>query len=323
MRNQSSAGRNAAAARQRFELRRQKQRKFVSIGLMVLAGLILVGGIQAFVYYLYFTPRVNDLNARFDAFMQERTDMTVLTRAQDQFRASIEALKPEEAHARQVLEQFELMVKHFRSTPLQTADEVQTGLRKLAEEFRTAGTTDAKPLLIDAATGLVTLADTLAELRQIYTIEFDQLQSSLDNPPLYLWPVSNLLRERAGYLAAVTYNRAMYLSQIGETGTARVLLTGLYASTKEDRMKGLVYYGLGRLQWELFINANEPENYFQALKFIRQSMQADPQPEMPKQVLDFMLSLDQGDSAPRAGEGDPSNPSEGEAASVPETTPLF
>ena len=319
----SSAGRNAAAARIREQARRQKRRKILSYLLFVLAAVTLVIGLQALSYYLYFAPQVKQLNEKHSAFMQERTEMTVQGRVQEQFRTLIEALKPEEAHARQVLEQFEHLVKLFRQAPIQIAEEVRDELLTLSDQFKTDGETNAKPLLVKAAADLQTLAAELDLLRDTYTIDFEQLQSALANPPWYFWPTGNLIRYRTGYLSAVTYNRAMYLSQVGETGTARVLLTGLYASTRDEGMKGLVYYGLGRLQWELFTTLSEPEHYFQSLKYMRQSMQTDPQLELPKQVIDFMLSLDQGDSAPRAGEGDPSNPSEGQAASVPEITPLF
>lgn len=323
MRNESAAGRRAAAARNRQALRQLKRRKTLSVALLVIAGLIMVTGIQALGYYLHFVPRVDAVNQKMAVFMDERAKMTVQSQVQERFRKIIEALKPEEPHARLVLEQFELLVKFFRQTPVQIAEEVHDAILTLGEQFKADGEKDAKPLLTTASADLQNLAATLETLGEIYTIEFDRLQADLDSPPWYMWPTSSLIRYRTGYLSAVTFNRAMYLSQIGETGTARVLLTGLYASAEDDVMKGLVYYGLGRLQWELFINQNEPENYFQSLKYIRQSIQSDPQVDMPKQVLDFMMSLDQGDSAPRAGEGDPTNPSEGESASVSEGTPLF
>ncbi len=323
MRNQSAAGRRAAAARNRQLLRQQKRKKILSITLLVVAVLIVISGIQALGYYLHFVPRVDMVNQKMTAFMDERSKMTVQVQVQEQFRKIIEALKPEDAHARTVLDQFELLVKLFRQTPVQIAEEVHDAILTMSEQFKADGEKDAKPLLITASTDLQNLAASLQTLGEIYTIEFDQLQADLESPPWYMWPTSHLIRYRTGYLSAVTFNRALYLSQIGETGTARVLLTGLYAAAEDDVMKGLVYYGLGRLQWELFINQNEPENYFQALKYVRQSIQSDPQVDMPKQVLDFMMSLDQGDSAPRAGEGDPTNPSEGESASVSEGTPLF
>lgn len=323
MRQPSARARNSAAVRARLEARRAKRKKIFSYLLMAVATLILLAGIQGLAYYLYFIPQVDEVNGKYTAFMQERTELTLQTKVQDGFKAIIEELKPEEAYARQVLEQFENLVKLFRQTPREIAEEVHDALLTLSEQYKKDGEANAKPLLVKAAGDLQTLAADINTLRETYTINFEDVQSKLDTPPWYFWPTGNLIRYRTGYLSAIIYNRAMYLSQIGETGTARVLLTGLYASTTDEKMKSMVYYGLGRLQWELFTTLSEPEHYFQSLKYMRQSMQSDPQYEMPKRVLDFMLSLDQGDSAPRAGEGDPSNPSEGQAASVPEITPLF
>lgn len=323
MKQPSAKARQTAVARARLEARRARRKKIFSYVLMGVAALIVLAGIQALAYYLYFIPQVDEVNARYAAFMQERTELAQQTKVQDGFKAVIEELKPEEAYARQVLEQFEDLVKLFRQTPREVAEEVHDALLTMSEKFKADGEANAKPLLVQAAGELQTLAADIDKLREIYTINFEDVQSKLDTPPMYFWPTGNFIRYRTGYLSAIIFNRAMYLSQIGETGTARVLLTGLYASTTDEKMKSMVYYGLGRLQWELFTTLSEPEHYFQSLKYMRQSMQSDPAYDMPKQVLDFMLSLDQGDSVPRAGEGDPSNPSEGQAASEPEITPLF
>jgi len=317
------SARAVAAARSRQLIRRQQRKKYLSIALIALAAVMLLTGLQAMMYYTRYIPRVNTLNDQMTAFMTEKAENIVLIDIQEKFRSLVESLRSEEVHARQVLSIFELLVKHFRQTPVQTAEEVRVALLKLGEELQQQGQTQGNTLLSTAGNDVNSLATRLNDLKDIYTIEFDQLQSDLEYPPWYLWPTGSAIRYKTGYLSAVTYNRAMYLSQIGETGTARVLLTGLYSSADNEQLRGLVFYGLGRLQWELFTITNEPENYFQAVKYIRQSIQTDPEMDLSKRVFDFMMSLSQGDSAPRAGEGDPSNPSEGEAASVSETTPMF
>lgn len=303
--------------------KRQLRKKYISMALLVLALMMVLAGIQASLYYVHFISRVNETNGRMTAFMQEKSSMRIQKQVQEGFRLLIESLKEEQAYAGQVLEQFELLVKLFRQSPLQIADEVHEALLTMSEQFRKQGEVDSKPILITASSDITRLAADLKSLRDRYTVEFEQLQADLENLPWYTWPTGILLRNRTGYLAAVTYNRAMYLSQIGETGTARVLLTGLYSSTDDEPMLAMVYYGLGRLQWELFLTGSKPENYFQAAKYLRQSIQASPDMDMAKRLFDFLMSLSQGDSAAQAGEGDPSNPSEGEAASISEATSLF
>ena len=305
------------------EQKRQKRKKNFSIALSVFALMMMLSGLQAMLYYTHFVPRVDETNAKVTAFTQERSSMKVQKQVQEQFRALIDSLKDEQPYAALVLDQFELLAKLFRQSPIQTADEVHEALLSMSEKFKKDGETDSKPILVTSSANILLLADDLKKLREIFTVEFDLLQADLENPPWYTWPTGRLLRHQTGYLAAVTFNRAMYLSQIGETGTARVLLTGLYSAAGNEPMMPMIYYGLGRLQWEIFLTGSKPENYFQAAKYLRQSIQSDPDKNMAKRLFDFMMSLSEGDSSPQQGEGDPTNPSEGESASVSEATSLF
>jgi hypothetical protein len=315
--------RPAVDAGYRRTVRRQKHKKYLSWGLIVLAFLIMLTSVQATWYYSRYIPRVNGINTKLDTFMGEKTSGAVLADIQEQFMTLLETLRTEETHARQLVSLLELMIKHFRQTPVQTGEEVRLALVKLERELQQQGQTSGNELLTTASKDVAILAARLGELVDIYTIPFDELQSDLESPPWYLWPVGSLIRYKTGYLSAVTFNRAMYLAQIGEAGTARVLLTGLYSSSQNKDMLGMIFYGMGRLQWELFMTTNEPENYFQAVKFVRQSIQEDPEMDLSRRVFDFMMSLPEGDSAAQAGEGDPANPSEGEAASVSEPAPMF
>ncbi len=307
----------------RREQKLKQRKKYLTVALSVLAAIMILSGMQALFYYAHFVPRVNQANEKMLSFMEEKRTGKVQKKVQDSFNSLIASLKDEADYAGLVEDQYELLAKLFRTTPIQIADEVYEALLTLSEQFKKQGETDNKPLLKTASEELSVLAVNLKDLRDIYTVEFDGLQSELDSPPWYIWPTSRLLRTRTGYLSAVTFNRAMYLTQVGETGTARVLLTGLYAASENESMMAMIYYGLGRLQWEIFLTSSKPENYFQAAKYLRQSLQLNPDMDMAKRLFDFLMSLSQGDSSPRAGEGDPTNPSEGEAASVSEPTTLF
>ena len=97
----------------------------------------------------------------------------------------------------------------------------------------------------------------------------------------------------------------------------------MYSQADDREFMGLVYYGLGRLQWELFLSSAEPENYFQAVNYLRQSMQSDPGASLPKRLFDYMLSLTEAEPTPGAGKGDPTTLTEGEAGAVSESPPLF
>jgi hypothetical protein len=97
----------------------------------------------------------------------------------------------------------------------------------------------------------------------------------------------------------------------------------MYTSSDDKVLTGLIYYGLGRLQWELFLTRLEPENYFQAVNYLRQSLQTDPGSSLAKRLFDYMLSLTEAESTPGAGRGDPTTLTEGEAGAVQNPDPLF
>jgi hypothetical protein len=52
-------------------------------------------------------------------------------------------------------------------------------------------------------------------------------------------------------------------------------------------------------------------------------MQANPGASLPKRLFDYMLSLNQAESTPGAGKGDPTTLTEGEAGAVSDPAPMF
>ena len=81
-------------------------------------------------------------------------------------------------------------------------------------------------------------------------------------------------------------------------------------------MLGRVYYLLARLQFQLFLETPEVEYYSQSLRYLRESLAADPEAELPRRLLDFLLSLSASATAPQSAEGRPETPSEGEGAAI-------
>jgi hypothetical protein len=128
---------------------------------------------------------------------------------------------------------------------------------------------------------------------------------------------------RSGYRQAATLNRAVYLAQTGDIGTARVMLAGLNARTDDPETLGKIYYTLGRLQFELFRATPEVEYYTQSIQYLRQAMAADPESRLAQRLLDFLLSLPQAAAAPQSAEGRPETPSEGEGAAISAEKRIF
>lgn len=130
-----------------------------------------------------------------------------------------------------------------------------------------------------------------------YTDPYEDLQADLKAPPWYYWPAAALMNAALEYSDVVTFNRAIYLARIGELGTARVLLNGLHASADDAETLGLVYYALGRIEFEVYRSAPQPESYKESVhytksvQYLRQSLQSDPESSLAKRFYDYLLSL--------------------------------
>jgi hypothetical protein len=301
-----------------------KKRKSVSIVFFILAFLFFLGGLQTIVFYGKYTPEIRGTNELLFNLMLEKTRGERLREIQLQFQSLRNTLKSGRGEIASRFETvYEIMAEHFREGPIGTIEQVQSEIGIIQEMISEQQESEPDDLLAEVSVGISMLNDEFTNLYEIYSVPFDELHASLREPPIYLWPMAGVLREKSGYMNAVTFNRAIYMAQIGEIGTSRVLLSGMYTSTDDPELLGLIYYSLGRLQWELFLSRLEPENYFQAVNYVRQSIQADPETSLSKRLFDYMLSLTQAESTPGAGKGDPTTLTEGEAGAVQNPDPLF
>jgi len=301
-------------------------KKHISNILFVLAFLLVLTGAQALIFYGKFTPRISEADDKLLVLTMEKTRSEQLNVVQQQFQYLRADLKAQGEISSRVEDLYELMGEHYKESPLGTIEQVLAGMpliKRLIDEKLKPDPDQPVEALAKASDDIDQFIIELENLHQIYTIPYEQLHADLQNPPWYLWPTGGVLRDVAGHLTSVTFNRAIYLSQIGEIGTARVLLSGMYGSKDDAELLGLIYYSLGRLQWELFLTRLEPENYFQAVDYLRQSLQVDPGSSLAKRLFDYMLSLTEAESQPGAGKGEPTVLTEGEAGAVQEPTPLF
>ncbi len=303
----------------------QKRKNQISYLVIAISLALIITGIQAHLFYSRYTPQIEQTNEALFSLMLEKTRGEQLRGLQDQFQALITSLKGLAEISSRFEATYEVMGEHFREGPVGTMEQVQSEFQSIQELIKEKQQEEDAPVeaLQEASDSIATLSEDMSRLQEVYAIPYDDLHSDIQNPPLYLWPTANYLREDSGYLNSVTFNRAIYLSQIGEMGTARVLLSGMYSNSNDNKMLGLVYYSLGRLQWELFLTRLEPENYFQAVSYLRQSLQTDSDAELSKRLFDYMLSLTEAESTPGAGKGDPTTLTEGEAGAVSTPDPLF
>lgn len=278
--------------------------QYATIVLIVSALAAVLGGTQAALFYGQFTPRVADANGQLFDLLVERTQGSLYR----DLELELEKLRESAVHGEDAEERladaWDKFDDHFSSAPVEALESLQSELPALGAGLQGAGE------------GLDRLAASLDRLQEIYTDSYRQLLLDLDSPPLYLWPTAPIVARKSAYWHAATLNRALYLAQVGEIGTARVMLTGLHASTDDPKLLGLVNYTLGRLQFELFRSRPEAEFYTQSVGYLRESLKADPDSSLSKRFFDYLLSLSQTEAVPREGEGRPTTPSEGEGAAI-------
>lgn len=272
--------------------------------LLVLALAAVIIAAQASIFYGRFAPRVAQANGVLFDLLVERAQGSLYHELQ----LGLESLAALAAHgedsADRLTEAWNGFDDHFSSAPLEALETLRSELPALGAGLKGAGEE------------LRSLDGYLERLTRIYSDPFRELTAALDRPPFYLWPAGPILARSSGYGEAVSLNRAVYLAQVGEIGTARVMLTGLHASAEDPRMQGLVNYMLGRLQFELFRSRPEAEFYTQSVTYLRESLKADPDAPLTKRLFDYLLSLSQAEVVPREGEGRPTTPAEGEGAAI-------
>jgi hypothetical protein len=268
-----------------------------------MAALAIVAGAQSAWFFATIPPRVARANEALYDLMLEASQRDVYRSVA----VAVETLRKSgvlaPADAARLGEAWRAFETRFPAAPETAAQELRSALASVAD-----GGADAA-----AVAGL---ENDLSRLQALYADHYAPLVETLERPPLFLWPSALFLAESSGYRDAVTLNRAVYLAQVGEIGTARVLLSGLQASTDDPRMLGLTLFVLGRLQFEIFRARPEADTFLQSVEYLRQSLRAWPESEPAKRFLDYLLSLGREEAVPREFQGTPLMRSEGEGAAV-------
>jgi hypothetical protein len=267
--------------------------------------------LQAALFYSRYTPRMAAANADLFDLIVETARREVYADIASRVYELAEALPEAESGERTLTEAWRDFQAHFTLAPGEAIAMFTGELPGLA-----AG-------IDGGAAEVASLEADFERLAAIYADRYRDLLDELRRPPLYLWPTARVVAGRSGYRQAATLNRALYLAQTGDIGTARVMLAGLNATVDEPRTLSTIYYTLARLQFELFKETPEVEYYTQALNYLRQSLAADPDALLAQRLLDFLLSLPPTATAPQSAEGRPENPSEGEGAAISAEKRIF
>ena len=285
--------------------------RYAEIVILILLAIVSVAATQAMSFYFLMTPRIEQANAQLFELSVENSQRSLYYGIARQVRTLIELAPVTDAREPSLANAWAEFEVHFTAAP-------RDAVAALADEM---------PALMAgsrADAGAVRkLTASLERLQAIYADSYKELLADLRKPPVFLWPMASIVAERSGYRQAVTLNRALYLAQTGEIGTARVMLAGLNASVEDPSVLATIYYTLARLQFELFRATPEVEYYTQSIQYLRQSLIADPDLQLAQRLLDFLLSLPQVAAAPQAADGRPETPSEGEGAAVSAENRIF
>jgi hypothetical protein len=285
--------------------------KRAGIVILVLLAIVSAAALQAALFHTLFTPRIELANALLQELGVENSRRSLYHEVARQVRTLIELAPETDAREPPLASAWAEFEVHFTAAPRDAVDTLAREMPAL-----TAGDRADADAIHD-------LMARLERLQAIYADTYKILLADLREPPVYLWPMASIVAERSGYRQAIALNRALYLAQTGEIGTARVLLAGLNASADDPDVLATIYYTLARLQFELFRATPEVEYYTQSIQYLRQSLVADPGLQIAQRLLDFLLSLPQTEATPQTADGRPETPSEGEGAAVSAEERIF
>ena len=273
--------------------------------------MVTVAALQAATFYFMFTPRIEQANALLFELGVENSQRSIYFEIDRKVRELIKLAPESDVSQLTLAGAWENFESHFTGSPHAALGDFLSKLPSVTADNRAE------------VSAIEELVAQLEYVHAIYADSYKDLLTDLRAPPVYLWPTGSIVAKRSGYRQAVTLNRALYLAQTGEIGTARVMLAGLNGAVEDPEVLATVYYTLGRLQFELFRVTPEVEYYTQSIHYLRQALATDPSLQLAKRLLDFLLSLPVTETAPQSPDGRPETPSEGAGAATSAEKRIF
>lgn len=212
------------------------------------------------------------------------------------------------------LELREDVVLRFRAEPLAVVERFQRGATTLQADSEAS------------REALVRLNATLRRLTEVYTNRAATAWSAWSQPPLYLQPAAALVKLFAGRTEMrLNYNRALYLMLVGEREEAQEIFLAVRRAAESPEERALVLFAQARLRFDAFEDTKDPQQLSEALQHVRQSVRSDPDYELSKLFLDYLLSSEMAatevDAEPLEGEG--SGEGKGERGAISSRAPEF
>lgn len=273
-------------------------------------GLLLVIGIQAWIFQSMVATQSEDNLRRLNALIEEVPSHTKLNQSlatlRDLHRASRDS-----SQRQKIIVLRDTLINQFASAPGATIK------KAIQQSSELQGTSDHETTLLQ------TLHDALAGLRDIYIDDGSNALSAYLRAPIYLQPTASLLALNGETRDRLEINESIYLLLVGDRDAALLLLDELRRDVHPTEIRSKALFVLSRLKFDEFRASGSDEHFRQARDLTRLSLSLDPKQDLPKLFLEYLLSLDaeavEIDSEPEEGQG--TGESEGERGAISSGVP--
>lgn len=278
----------------------------------ILAIALLVVALQSWAFHRHFDTHNRVARQNLQMLRLETMDRRLIDEALGDLR-EYWRLTEHPAMKSLALELRENVVLRYNAEPLAVIDKVQRGA--LALEGQTEAASEA----------LARFNSKMELLRDIHADHTEAAWSAYASPPVYLQPTAALIKLWSSASTALNYNRGLYLMLVGEREQAQELYLEMRQAARSPKDRADILFAQGRLRFDSFENTKDPQQLSEALQHVRQSVRSNPQEQLPKMFLDYLLAHEmratEVDAEPLQGEG--SGEGEGQRGAISSRAPEF
>lgn len=275
--------------------------------------LLLVFSLQSIAFHRYVQEHDRAARRTLDQLSQETASGRLIDTALADLR-EYWRLTPDPTMKSLALEIRDDVMLRFRAEPLAIVEGFPRGAASLRAESE--ATREA----------LARLNETLQRLGDVYTDRAAAAYYAWSQPPVYLQPAAALVRLFAGQTEIkLNFNRALYLMLVAKREEAQEIYLAIRRSAESPEDKARVLFAQGRLRFDSFEDTRDPQQLSEALQHVRQSVRSDPDYQLSKLFLDYLISSEMSatevDLEPLEGEG--SGEGKGERGAISSRAPEF
>ena len=267
--------------------------------------LLLIAGLQTWGFHHQIVPLIAVAEEQLAALQHEAADNRLMNESLQSLQAYWR-VAADELSRRQALELRDSVLQQFATEPVAAVSEFARVVHSLE-----AGTT-ADP---ETLAGVRRRA---SRLDYMYTDHYAVAINAMAHPAWYLQPTAAFLNNDDTRNRSLALNRATYLSLIRDPAAAIEILDELRRERGNDSVTAAALFGLARLHFDAFQVDKDPARFDEALRHTRQTVISNPDHELGKLFLDYLVSIDRQaiEVDAEALEGEGSGEGEGEQGAI-------